>query len=712
MAEEFHVIPSTSADPVAPKAGATPSVASPTGSPPSAIEQHLQDTERHVRAQEDAKRAMENQILTLQMQLKEEHEKFILLSLKAKEEEALSVKVEQQLHEMQERLRREKYEQELHDSRGKAENQIKDLERRIADERETWMAALKNQLKEREAVERDVEQNLTHRIQELERRYQADKNDWGLALRQKEEEANQARRQFQIEMETLHERLEEKEEEMKDSKERAVQERRGIELQAQAEMRALQAQMDTQLREAGTWKAQQALVQTRLHQVEAHHEEERAHWQAQLDRLETEHADMRKRLELQMTAREEDLKREFLRRDQERAQYWEGILSQTRSEKEALRKTLFQREEDLAKVQIALAETQRDFEVERSRWEADLEKVKRLAREEALRDIPGSLKNLLETERKKWEEDHIAVIDDLKIKLNNAFEVQNALKTKLDIEMTRAQQEQASVIEFHEKQRKDFEAREADLKSELTKALEASKALEQQRETAQREWEQKESRSEKQQWEKQTKEFLHHIAAAQMKEAAVREEMEKLTQEWQTQQAHWKTEEERLRADLTAAQRELANVPATKPEDVERLQKTIEELQLQQEELKGEAERWKELSKELSAQETKWKAKEEEWRSAQTRLKEAFHHGESEILKLQNERLKRDTEWTQKEAEWLRLKAELEKRVAAGANPPQASGPVPAASPIPAEAQKAIASIREELQQMQAFLAWLRPADK
>jgi len=68
-------------------------------------------------------------------QLKEEHEKVLMQNLRAKEEEALSSRVEQQIREMQEKLRREKHEQELLESRSKAENQLKDLERRLAEER-------------------------------------------------------------------------------------------------------------------------------------------------------------------------------------------------------------------------------------------------------------------------------------------------------------------------------------------------------------------------------------------------------------------------------------------------------------------------------------------------------------------------------------------------------------------------------------------------
>ena len=57
--------------------------------------------------------SLELQLAEIGKQLKEEHEKVILQNLKAKEEEALSSRVEQQIREMQEKLRRDKHEQEI-----------------------------------------------------------------------------------------------------------------------------------------------------------------------------------------------------------------------------------------------------------------------------------------------------------------------------------------------------------------------------------------------------------------------------------------------------------------------------------------------------------------------------------------------------------------------------------------------------------------------
>ena len=152
-----------------------------------AVELRMQEMEkRWFQDQRMPKRRFEGQLSELGKQLKEEHEKVLIQNLRSKEEEALSSKVEQQIREMQDKLRREKHEQEIVESRNKAEGQLKDLERRLADERESWMAALKNQLKERELIEQDVEHNLSRKLRGIRTaRFQDEKIQWTGLFRQK-----------------------------------------------------------------------------------------------------------------------------------------------------------------------------------------------------------------------------------------------------------------------------------------------------------------------------------------------------------------------------------------------------------------------------------------------------------------------------------------------------------------------------------------------
>jgi len=83
---------------------------------------------------EEMRKQMDAQISGLQRQLQEEREKLLLQTVRAKEEEALASKVEESLKDIQDRLRREKREQELQDSITKYESQIKDMEQRLASE--------------------------------------------------------------------------------------------------------------------------------------------------------------------------------------------------------------------------------------------------------------------------------------------------------------------------------------------------------------------------------------------------------------------------------------------------------------------------------------------------------------------------------------------------------------------------------------------------
>src|SRR5207244_50531 len=109
---------------------------------------------------------------------------------------------------------------------------------------------------------------------------------------------------------------------------------------------------------------------------------------------------MRQRMEIQLQNKGEELKREFVQRDHERTQYWEHLVSQVRAEKEALRADLGRREEEMARLRLNLSELKRQLEVERGEWQVDLEKARRVAREDALRDLPDNFEERLVLEHK------------------------------------------------------------------------------------------------------------------------------------------------------------------------------------------------------------------------------------------------------------------------------------------------------------------------
>jgi len=682
----------------------------PGGMPPvSGVEQRLQDMERRFRDQEESKKTLEGHVHDLEQRLKEEHEKLVLQSLKAKEEESLSMKVEQQLREMQDKLRREKYEQELHDSRGKAENQLKELERRILEERETWMAALKNQMKERETVEQEVEESLTRRLHDVELRFQKEKNEWALALRQKDDDFNQTRRQLQMEIEKLRDLLGEKDDQAVEAKEALTQERRSLEQQFQAEQRAVQTQLESQIRETSNWKAQLALLQSQLHQVETQYQQERTHWQGQTERLEHDQAETRKRLELQTANREEELKREFSRRDQERAQYWEGVVGQIRTEKESLRGQLMHREEELARAQMNLSELKREMEVDRTNWQTEAEKIRRAAKEEGLREMPEAfriqqetLRQQLESERKQAEQQHHAATQQLRTQLNQAQESLRVLNTKLGIERQHADQKESE----HQSEVKELAAANQVLEEARVTLSAQIQGLQESFEQEKARWAE-ETAAERAQSEKQTKEFMRHIAEAQLSERALREEMDVKMKEWDARQAEWSAKA-----------------------------KEADDLKLALQGQEADLENARNMIREFHALQMEWKKETQQMEVTQDNLREAFNAAKTELVQVQNDRSKREDEWKAREADWTsqtteinRLKTEMENQktqwdsqkaewetkraeLEKAAKSAPAAAAAPASVAVTPEATKALTAIRQQMQEMQTLLTWLKPTQK
>ena len=130
----------------------------------------------------------ESQIQELQRQLMEERERFLLQTVKSKEEEVLTTKVEESIREIQDKLRKEKYVQELQEQLTSAQMQIKDLERKVGEERDTWVQTLKSQLTQRDMQEKDLDQTFQIKLHELERKWQDEKGLWLNNLRRKEDD--------------------------------------------------------------------------------------------------------------------------------------------------------------------------------------------------------------------------------------------------------------------------------------------------------------------------------------------------------------------------------------------------------------------------------------------------------------------------------------------------------------------------------------------
>jgi len=180
------------ATPVKPLSGEIPQQSSVS------IPQFASSVEQRLWEAEQAKRQMEIQLQELQRMLLEEREKLMMQTIKTKEEEALAAKVEESIRDIQERLRREKREQELLEEKEKLLKQIKELEDRLAKERETWIETLKTQLSQRDLQEQQIEQQYLLKIRDLETRWQEEKTKFQMVLRAKDEEINKIKNEYKI----------------------------------------------------------------------------------------------------------------------------------------------------------------------------------------------------------------------------------------------------------------------------------------------------------------------------------------------------------------------------------------------------------------------------------------------------------------------------------------------------------------------------------
>ena len=157
--------------------------------PPSFALSQPRDPEKELEAKVDkVKDEYEKKLDELSKRLQEEHEKVFVTQLKSQEERATSAKIEISLKELQERLRRDRREQEQEESKLRLEKKAQELEARLAQERETWVVTLKNQLGVREAQEKEVENNFAMRLQEMERRWFEEKAHWQQVALGKDEE--------------------------------------------------------------------------------------------------------------------------------------------------------------------------------------------------------------------------------------------------------------------------------------------------------------------------------------------------------------------------------------------------------------------------------------------------------------------------------------------------------------------------------------------
>lgn len=166
----------------------------------------------------EEKEKLEKKMLEMEKTVSQEKEKALLATLKSQQDEVLSSKVEASLKDIQDKLRRDRYEQEIEQERISLKAKIKELETRLVQERETWVQTLHAQVQERESQSKDVEGHFVWRLQEMERRWLDEKAQWQRQLTVKEDEI----RAFK----STVERLKDVEEELKETNlEKSMQEK-------------------------------------------------------------------------------------------------------------------------------------------------------------------------------------------------------------------------------------------------------------------------------------------------------------------------------------------------------------------------------------------------------------------------------------------------------------------------------------------------------
>jgi hypothetical protein len=135
----------------------------------------------------------EKKIAELEKRLASEHEKLLVSNLQSQQEAATAARVEVSIKELQEKLRRDRRDAEVEENRRGMALKVQELEARLAQERETWVTTLKNQMQGREGQEKELEAHFAVRLQEMERRLLEEKAGWQKTVLGKDEEIRNLR---------------------------------------------------------------------------------------------------------------------------------------------------------------------------------------------------------------------------------------------------------------------------------------------------------------------------------------------------------------------------------------------------------------------------------------------------------------------------------------------------------------------------------------
>ncbi len=388
----------------------------PAANAPSSavIEERLRKMEEHAREIEDSKKKLEKSLAEMEIKLKDEKEKALSQAIKAREEEALSLKMEQALKEMQDKARVARREQEMEESRARAEEKAKDLERRLNEEREAWVINLKKQMEMRDHETKQVEGQIESRFHDLERRWLEERSALIQSLKSKEDETQDLKQRADRAEIELHRIREE-------SIKSVEQERRNLAFEFESrkdellrERDSLASALDQRENELMSLRAQLAMVdsQVRMAQESAQkglNEKERA-WQMQIGEMDREFFQLKQTRD-RLVTENETLKGE-LRDVRERADAFQQKMNELRLEAvrkgdecEALSRELFtERQTWSGKIEERIL-MERNLQETLNARESELGRLKSVSAA-----LESRLKEQFEKERKEVEQANLRLL--------------------------------------------------------------------------------------------------------------------------------------------------------------------------------------------------------------------------------------------------------------------------------------------------------------
>lgn len=146
---------------------------------------------------------MEDKLSKLEKALNEEREKSLSVTLRSQEEKVVGMRVESSLREIQEKLRRDQRERELELARTKLESQIKEMEKKVLHERETWVEALKAQMSKRDLEDHAIEERFGVRVKEMEARLTQERARMAAKMEEKTREVEELKKQLIVKEEAF-----------------------------------------------------------------------------------------------------------------------------------------------------------------------------------------------------------------------------------------------------------------------------------------------------------------------------------------------------------------------------------------------------------------------------------------------------------------------------------------------------------------------------